>query len=239
MPDRLSASSASKHIACHASAQLDLAIPNWVPPVVDETANNAANRGTAMHANFADLMSLPAGDVENFSAALAYTAEVRRRRRFSVLIEQEVTADWLQSAPSTTADLVLYTQDELHILDLKTGKIPVAPELHSQLLYYAACYGHLAPKAKGAYLHIVQPWAGIMREWFAPAAEIQRFMQDAIAAEAAILGGSTAFSPGDHCTFCAANPHGRGAKGYPKCPAMMALHYPTSNDEVAILSLED
>jgi hypothetical protein len=238
MPDRLSASSASKHIACHASAQLDLAIPNWVPPVVDETANNAANRGTAMHEVFAQLMTLPASDVQNFSDALAYTAEVRRRRRFTVLIEEEQTADWLQSAPSTTADLVLFTQDEMHILDLKTGKIPVSPVDNSQLLYYAATYGHLAPKAKGVHLHIVQPWAGIMDEWFASAADIQRFMQDAIAAEAAILGGSTVFSPGDHCTFCAANPHGRGAKGYPKCPAMMRLHYPTSTDEAAILSLD-
>lgn len=34
------------------------------------------------------------------------------------------------------------------------------------------------------------------------------------------------FSPGDHCKFCPANPHGRGAKGKPYCPAMMGLLYP-------------
>lgn len=234
--ERLSASSASKHMACHASANLELAIPNWTPPEIDPNANNAANRGTAMHDTFASLMVLPVSDVKNFSDALSYVAEVRSRRRFQSLIEHEMRVDWLKTKPSTTADLVLYTQDEMHILDLKTGKIPVTAVENPQLLYYAATYGFLAPKAKGVTLHIVQPWADVMEEWYADAARIQQFMLDAKAAEFAIQQGSTMFQPGDHCTFCAANPHGRGAKGAPKCPAMMQLLYPSFTDEAAILS---
>ena len=233
--ERLSASSASKHMACHASANLAKAIPHWEPPVIDPTAVNAANKGTALHDNFAQLMTLPVNDVENFSAALSYVAEVRSRRRFQTMIEQEMEADWLTTKPKTTADLVLYTQDEMHILDLKTGKIPNHPMLNPQLLYYAATYGFLAPKAKGVHLHIVQPWADVMEVWFATAADIQQFMQDAQAAEAAIQAGSVTFQPGDHCTFCAANPHGRGAKGSPKCPAMMGLLYPPVIDIDEIL----
>lgn len=237
--ERLSASNASKHMSCHASANLPAAIPGWTAPEEDPNANNAANRGTAMHAVFADLMHLPVKDVENFSAALSYTAEVRGRRRFTALIEQEAVAEWLQTKPKTTADLVLYTQDEMHVLDLKTGRIPVQCIENYQLMYYAATYAHLAPKATGVTVHIVQPWGGVMEEWFVSAARLQQFMADAQAAEAAILGGDTSFMPGDHCTFCAANPHGRGSKGYPKCPAMMQLHYPNAFNADDILGLED
>jgi Protein of unknown function (DUF2800) len=72
----------------------------------------------------------------------------------------------------------------------------------------------------------VQPWADNIETWFADTARLQQFMADAQVAEAHILGGSTTFSPGDHCKFCPANPHGRGAKGKPYCPAMMGLLYP-------------
>jgi hypothetical protein len=239
MPERLSASSASKHMSCHASANLPLAIPGWTAPVEDPNANNAANRGTAMHEVYAQLMHITPSELENFSAALHYTANVRKLRRFSSLIEQEMVAEWLVTKPKTTADQVLYTQDEMHIIDLKWGKIPVSPVNNYQLLYYAATYGHLAPKAKGVTLHIVQPNADIMEGWFASSQVIAQFMADAMAAEAAIQAGSTTFAPGDHCTFCDANPHSRGGKGYPKCPVLMQMYYPTSLDEAAILELDD
>lgn len=226
MTERFSASVASKHMSCHASANLDLAIPHWTPPEEDPNADNAANRGTEMHRMFADVMSLSAKDAALMAEAIAYVAEVRSRRRFKSLIEQAVAAEWLFSKPGTCADLVLYTQDELHVLDLKTGKIPVSAVDNSQLKYYAVTYGPLAPKAKGAHLHIVQPWAGVMEEWYASAPVLQAFMDDARKAEAMILNGSTTFSPGDHCQFCPANPHGRGARGKPMCPAMMGLLYP-------------
>lgn len=233
--ERFSASSASKHLHCHASANLEAAIPGFTRPISDPLANNAANRGTAMHDLFGQLMHLPVKDVENFSAALMYVAEVRSRRRFTALIEQEMEAEWLFMKPKTTADLVLYTQDEMHVLDLKTGKIPVYAVENDQLLYYAVTYGHLAPRAKGVTLHIVQPWAGVMQEWFADVARLEKFKQDAIDAEYKIMAGSTSFGPGDHCTFCVANPRSRAAKGKPSCPVLMQLYYPTTVDEAAIL----
>lgn len=226
MAERFSASVASRHMNCNASANLELAIPNWTPPEVDDTADNAANRGTQMHDMFAKVMSLNVKDTMMMAEAISYVAEVRSRRRFKSLIEQAVAAEWLQGKPGTCADLVLYTQDELHILDLKTGKIPVSAVENSQLLYYAITYGPLAPKAKGAHLHIVQPWAGVMEEWYVDAARLAKFMLDAQMTENRIIKGSTDFGPGDHCQFCPANPHGRGARGAPNCPAMMQLLYP-------------
>lgn len=235
MPERFSASRAERFIQCHASANLDLAIEGWVPPVQDPNKDNAANRGSHIHEVFAEAMSFSAKNLRKFSEATAYIADLRDRRRFSVLIEEPMVAEWLPTKPSTTADLVLYVADEMHIVDLKTGKIPVYAIDNAQLLFYAATYGVLSPKAKGVHLHIVQPWADVMEHWFADVSVIAQFMNDAATAEAAIQAGSTQFSPGDNCLFCPANPHGRGLKGQPLCPVMMELLYPRLIDEDEIL----
>ena len=237
-PEMFSASRADRHMQCHASANLPLAIPNWVPPEEDPNADNAASRGSRMHEMFAEVMTLAPKDIENFAAALAYIADIRKGRRFKTLIEEQVTAEWLDTKPNTTADLVLYLTDELHIVDLKTGRIPVPVFGNPQLMYYALCYAHLAPNAKGVTVHIVQPWAGIMEGWFIDTATLLKFMIDAQDTEAAIQAGSTQFMPGDACKFCPANPHSRTAKGRPLCPEMMQMLYPSVIDEVAILSEE-
>jgi len=237
MTERFSASVASRHMACHASADLSTAIPGWVPPVEDDTADNAANRGTIMHALFAQVMDLGAADLRKFSEAVAYIAALRQTRRFHTLIEEPITAEWLITKPGTTADLVLYTQDEIHVIDLKTGKIPVSAFENKQLMYYAVSYGHLAPKAKGVTMHIVQPWAGVMDSWYADTAKLHLFMAEAKDAEFRInVLEERDFGPGDHCMFCPANPRGRGQKGHPFCPALMDMYYPMAVDEAAMMS---
>jgi hypothetical protein len=240
MASTFSASQASKFKACHASANLDLAIPNWTPPERDDAADNAANRGTQMHEMFASIMTLSPKDAFQMARAIEYIAVLRAKRRFKVLIEQPMKAMWMRLTPTTTADLVLYTQDELHVIDLKTGKIPVSAVDNDQLLFYAATYGPLAPKAKEVHLHIVQPWADVIEEWVVSVPDLQQWMLDACVAEVAILNGSTTFNPGDHCQFCPANPHGRGARGAPNCPAMMQLLYPQPlPDYEAMLDMVD
>jgi len=236
MPQRLSASVAARHMACHASANLPLAIPNWVQPEKKKTG--AASRGTLMHEHLEPIMKLKASEVLQFAELIDYVAKLRATRRFNVLIEQSVTADWLATKPGTTADQVLYTQDEIHIIDYKWGKMPVEVTGNQQLLYYAACYAPLAPKAKGVTLHILQPPIHEYNEWFADTNVISQFMLDARAAEAAIQAGDVTFGPSDSCTFCPANPHSRGEKGRPLCPAMMKVLYPDKTDEAEILSLD-
>lgn len=237
MSKRFSASVAARLMTCPASGNLELAIPNWVEPVEDRTADNAANRGTHMHEIFAKVMELPTPDMRKVVEAMAYIADLRSTRRFKVLVEQKITATWLVSKPDTTADLVLHTQDEIHVIDLKMGKIPVEVIDNAQLLYGAVCYAPLAPKAKGVNLHILQPWANGNQHWFADTNVIKQFMTEALAAEAKMLAGDTTFNPSDHCTFCPANPHSRGRKGKPFCPAMMKIHYPPLIHEDEILGL--
>lgn len=234
--EKFSASQATKFMHCRGAANLELAIPNWVPPVEDRDADNAANRGTTMHTYFANIMSLSAKDAAMMAKAIEYVAAVRAKRRFKVLIEATMTASWLKTAPNTQADLVLFGADEIHVFDLKTGTIPVSAVENDQLMYYGVTYGGLAPKAKGVHLHIVQPWAGVMEMWYADTARLQSFMDEALAVEMDITAGVTTLSPGNHCMFCPANPHGRGAKGAPSCPAMMQLLYPrVAVDEDEIL----
>lgn len=234
---RFSASVAAQLMACPAAANLDKAIVGWQDPVEDRAADNAANRGTNMHDIFAKVMELPNADMQQLIRAMVYIAALRKTRRFKVLVEVSVKASWLQSQPDTTVDLVLYTQDEIHVIDLKTGKIRVDVIDNAQLLYYAACFAPLAPKAKGVNLHIVQPWAENMEHWFADTNVLATFIAEAQAAEARVLRGDVTFGPSDHCKFCPANPHSRGQKGSPFCPALMKIHYPSIVDEDSILAL--
>ena len=222
-------------MSCHAAAHLDKAIVGWVPPDVDPTSG-AKGKGSDIHEFLANIAELPARDVMHVAKALEYYSTLRSRRRFQVLIETPARATWLPSSPATTADVVLYTQDELHIVDWKTGKIVVEAYENEQMLFYAATYANLAPKAKGVTAHIVQPWANNIEEWFISAPRLKKFMDDAVAADTAIAAGSVKFGPSKHCTFCHANPHARGDKGSPLCPPMMQMLYPSVVDEDEILN---
>ena len=234
MTERFSASAAPRLMQCAASGNLDTAIPGWTAPVVDHTAG-AKGKGSEIHKIFEQAANYSAKDMQAIASAMTYVANLRATRRFKVLTEATTTADWLDSKPLTTVDLVLYTQDELHILDYKTGRIRVEVLDNQQLLYYAACFAHLAPKAKGVTVHIVQPWANNIASWFADTNVLRQFIDDARATEQKLLNKVPDFQPGNHCTFCPANPHSRGDKGSPLCPAMMQLLYPTWVDEKEML----
>lgn len=237
MTKRFSASSAAQLIACPGSANLDLAIPGWTPPVVDEE-KGAKGKGHRLHEYLDGTSALTAKDLRALADALIYMAELRSRRRFKVLTEQTIEATWLQTKPTTTVDVVLSTQDELHIVDYKTGIIPVSPINNEQLMFYALSFSDLAPKAKGAHLHIVQPWVPDgMNEWYVSATELRDFALLAQAAEQKIINGDLSLHPSDHCKFCPAYPHSRGDKGRPFCPPALRLLYPHPVDIDEILAL--
>lgn len=243
-PDSFSASVAGRHMACHASANLPLAIPGFVPPV---RTQGAKNTGTDIHKVIEDLLAIEtvtatrttkfnAKDMIAFGRAMVYIGEVWSKRRFSYLSEHTVQSDWLPQPRPTTADLVFYTQDQLEIVDTKWGKIPVEAHGNVQGLFYAASYAYLAPKATEVTFHIVQPRADNMESWTISLSELAQFMNDAIAAQTAILAGDTTFGPSDECKFCPAYPHSRGDKGSPLCPATLKLLYPRVEiDESAML----
>lgn len=237
MTERFSASSAARHMSCPASANLDVAIPGWTPPIKDDTVGAKAE-GTALHQMLEPVMNLSPVTLLHFAQVVQYVADLRATRKFNVLVEHEFVATWLPSQPRTTPDLVLYVKDEIHVIDFKWGRIPVQVINNAQLLFYAACAGELSPRAEGVTMHIVQPRAGIFEDWYADTTVISEFMHDAALTDAKLIAKDTTFGPSDHCTFCPANPHSRGDKGTPMCPAMMKILYPPLLDEDEMLALE-
>lgn len=237
MTERFSASVADKHIACHASANLEQAIPGWTPPPNDGDTP-ASIKGSAIHELLELAGSYSPREMAGIAQAMAYVAALRQQRRFKTLLEAAGEGWWLTDKPKTKADVVLYVADEIHVIDYKFGKIPVDVNGNTQGKYYSLAFWPLAPKAKGVTFHIVQPFIDNIDSTFFSITELEEFMEETQKAEAAIAAGSTTFSPGDHCTFCPANPHSRGAKGTPMCPAMLQILYPPKPlDEDAILDL--
>ena len=240
MAVRFSASSAARLMACPGSADLEAAIPDFEPPEKNE--NGRKGEGHRIHDLLANIITMPLRDVEKMIVALDYVAKLRRTRRFNVLAEEPAVAEWLVSKPTTTVDLVLYVQDEIHIIDWKTGAIQVDAYENEQMMYYARTHAHLAPKAKGVWLHIVQPWAEVnglphLDEYVVSGTDLLQYKLDLQAGEAAVLAGSTKLVPGEHCKFCPAFPHSRSDKGSPLCPPAMRLLYPMNEDTDEILAL--
>lgn len=233
--EKLTASRAERLMACPGSADLAASIPGWQPPVVDDTmgmSSTGAHIHELLHGLFqlktetkSSTKKFSAKDMQHLASALSYIADVWSGRRFSVLSEESVTVDWLDPSIKTTADVVFYTKDELHVIDLKWGQIPVEVVGNAQLLYYACSYAPYAPNAESVTVHIVQPKADNMVAWTISVDELALFMDEVRAAHKKIIGGDLTHSPGDHCLFCPAYPHARTAKGKPLCPEAMELLY--------------
>lgn len=236
MPSKFSASNAERLMSCHASANLPAAIPNWVDP--EPVIGGMADQGTSMHMIFEAMWALPPSERTMALTIMHYVDDLMRTRRFKKLIEHTFNATWLTGAPETTPDLVLYTNDEIHVIDTKWGKIRVEVVDNKQLLYYDVCVLGLAPKAKVVTNHILQPRADNMSSAVVTKQEVLDFRQSTIVHDRAIQAGDLTFGPSDHgCMFCPANPHGRGGKGRPLCPVMLDMLYPNRIDEDAILNL--
>ena len=105
-------------MSCPGSADLEAAIPGYVSPEKNE--NGRKGEGHRIHDLLASIITMPLRDVEKMVEALDYVAKLRRTRRFNVLAEESAVAEWLVSKPTTTVDLVLYVQDEIHVIDWKT-----------------------------------------------------------------------------------------------------------------------
>lgn len=169
-----------------------------------------------------------------------YATEVDGLPNSRMWSEVPVKATWLEGLYTTTPDLVAYESlsKTLTVVDFKAGAIPVDAIDNDQLLYYAACYYHtLHPIADvtSVRMEIIQP--GNTSEHSITIDELETWIKKAVAAEEEILKGSLKLVPGDGCTFCPANPHTRGDKGAPLCPAMMEVLYPVKIDPYDYLNI--
>ena len=146
--------------------------------------------------------------------------------------EANVRADWLPSRPTVTCDLVMFNGSFLEVCDYKTGSIPVDAQENEQLMFYAASFLELAPRAKEIFMRIIQP--GNESVWSCTREYLEQWMNTAINADRRIMQKDLTLRAGDHCTFCPANPHTRGVKSEVLCPVKMEQLYPAkvNMDEV-------
>ena len=242
--EKFSASQAEKLIGCHASADLEAAIPGFLYPAKDPNrepilpdnleyivgmiekvstdtgSSKAANRGTLLHACVATLLAefKTQGQFAKLMELFTALNVVMQDRRFKVLIEETVMLDWLQNPAPTTADLVFYTQDEIHVWDWKFGTMPV--DINAlQLKIYGYAFMPLAPKAPGVFVHVLQP--GNYASLFFSRKQLEDARDLVIHHEALVLAGDRTFATGKQCEFCPASPFTRGAKGNLSCPTFV------------------
>lgn len=149
--------------------------------------------------------------------------------------EVKTEARWLDSRPTVTTDVVILEHDYLHVIDYKTGAIPVDAAANAQLLFYAATLLDLAPNAKEITLEIIQP--GHNSVWVVRRGFLEQWMVQAQLADKRITAKDLTLSPGEHCTFCPANPHSRGDKSVARCPAKYNQLYPPRVDTDEIFDL--
>lgn len=213
----MSASRMHRIVACPASFQLENKMPQ-------QPAGEAAERGTHIHElaeklifNNGDLSSFydeNAEDLEIASDYAVYIAKLKAHAR-KWFIEMNVN-DGLQQISDQlggTADAVVIENNTLHIVDLKTGRVPVKAEDNIQLLTYAV---GVALKLKAPLkditikMHIWQP--GNINTWEVPGQMLISHQQTlAKAVTAAQADNPSAVPSTDACKYCRAKPI---------CPAM-------------------
>jgi hypothetical protein len=178
-----------------------------------------------------ELRPYPPKTLRFLADAAVYMADLLERTtlRAEVYGERSIVATWLPSTPPTTPDVAIVGRTTLEIVDYKTGAIKVEPTDNDQLMFYAACWLHRAPQATEFTVHVVQP--DNIASWTAPVSYLRKWMERAIAADKRIQAKDLTLVPSDHCTFCPANPWGRGDKSEAKCPAQHKLLYPPVYDE--------
>lgn len=148
--------------------------------------------------------------------------------------EQHYDVAWLQTKPQTTPDLWVYYPQIRHLVmvDYKSGAIPVQAKDNKQLLYYTVTVTEQEPEInpETITLRVMQPGNDSSHD--ISRAELEAWRDEALAAEQRIINKDLTLVPSDKgCTFCPANPHTRGDKGTPLCPAMMDLLYPPVIDD--------
>ncbi len=160
---RLSASRTDRFMSCPGSYRLESLMPY-------EPAGEAAAIGTAIHELSEIILrngEIPAGtDPDHLSMAQGYAnfvntlVENPRKKLIEVNLDEGLKS--LHPALGGTADAVLVDGNHLHILDLKTGRVPVDATDNKQLLTYAlgAMRQLKAPSTIECTMHIFQPRTG-------------------------------------------------------------------------------
>jgi hypothetical protein len=179
-----------------------------------EPAGEAAAIGTAIHELSEIILrggEIPTGtDPDHLSMAQSYAnfvnALVENPRKKLIEVNLDEGLKSLHPALGGTADAVLVDGNHLHILDLKTGRVPVDATDNKQLLTYAlgAMRQLKAPSTIECTMHIFQPRVGHSK-WTVSGNRLnlhgERLKE---AAELALSGDAPTNPSPDACRYCKA-----------------------------------
>jgi hypothetical protein len=179
-----------------------------------EPAGEAAAIGTAIHELSEIILTgkeIPVGtDPDHLSMAQSYAnfvntlVENPRKKLIEVNLDEGLKS--LHPALGGTADAVLVDGNHLHILDLKTGRVPVDATDNKQLLTYAlgAMRQLKAPSTIECTMHIFQPRVGHSK-WTVSGNRLNLHGERLKEAAELALSGDAPTSPSpDACRYCKA-----------------------------------
>jgi hypothetical protein len=226
----LGASKAHRWMACPASAALESMVRS---SGVSETASPQALQGTESHEVAEKILTIKDYKVEQKSESelLAvkyanYIASLQPKNEVRYGVEDVVTLGrWIRGCTGTV-DYWMYDRKskELHVVDYKTGYIPVEVENNVQLMIYALgvldALGYMIGLVDidTVTLHIAQPRLESYRTWITTPSDLLRFAKNDLAPRAercydllimAQIGktpSSSDCAKGDHCKYCTAKP---------------------------------
>jgi CRISPR/Cas system-associated exonuclease Cas4 (RecB family) len=205
---RLSASRADRFMTCPGSVRLESQMP-YEPP------GEAAAIGTAIHELSEAMLrgdALNQADYEDshWNMASSYVKFINelienpRKKLIEVNVDDGLKS--LHQALGGTADAVLVDGNHLHVIDLKTGRVPVEAENNRQLLTYAVGVMRKfnAPKDISCTMHIFQPMVG-HSSWTVDGARLIQHGVDLQQAATLALSYDAPTNPSpDACKYCRA-----------------------------------
>lgn len=206
-------SKAARLLACPGSAALEVGLP-------PDEGNEAADRGTLLH-NLAHEVLIgeaePEGadylDVQQYVEWINFYLDVTPDSVAYFEETLDISAITGEEDGSGTPDAVIVAPDELVIVDLKTGRVPVLAEWNVQLMIYALAALLKYGRRKRVRLVIVQPFAGGSKEWVIGVSDLFDW-RDQVSSDFGLIiwlhqqpheARPSDFKPGDEqCRYCPA-----------------------------------
>jgi len=135
---------------CPGSYTLQQKLGDLLP---EDTGSDAANLGTELHDNAEQALKTGSEPREEVAFYVNYCHQASTAPDAEVFIEHQVPLFYSREEHGY-ADYIVRTDDCVHIIDLKTGRIPVEAENNYQLLIYA--YGMATFNTERFKMTIVQ-----------------------------------------------------------------------------------
>lgn len=182
----------------------------------DGEAGEAADNGTRIHDLAANALLLGVVDAPNKDEAhdiqlyVDYVRAWEEQLSPCDLIVEETLVSRRIDEFGGTADVLLVSQDTVHVIDLKTGRVPVDPHDNYQLMSYLVLAREKYPHVKKFFGSIVQPVVTTKPEAveysYSQLLDFNLELLEAI--------GSYKMAAGSHCRYCPLLPNCETANAY-------------------------